>query len=117
MFGIQMNATLHPEASAMVGRSMIFGIGVLFVILGNFMGKVRQNWFIGLRTPWTLADPEVWQKSQRVGGWAFVLGGLAVITETFFLGDNPWIFFGIILVIAVFPIVYSYVIYKRKITS
>jgi len=114
VFGIQMLATLHPAESAMVGRYIILGVGALFIIIGNYMGKIRQNYFVGLRTPWSLADPVVWQKSQRFGGWAFVFGGLAIIGQSVFLGDNPWLFFGIILAMALLPIVYSYLIFKRK---
>ncbi len=51
-------------------------IGLLFIILGNYMGKLRTNFFVGIRTPWTLSNPEVWQKTHRRGAWVFVLMGL-----------------------------------------
>jgi len=63
---------LHND---IVGPGVTAGIGILFIILGTSWANSRQNWFVGLRHPWTLEDPEVWQKSQRLAGWMFVLGG------------------------------------------
>src|SRR5262249_43685722 len=57
-------------------------VGVLLVVLGNFLGKVTRNFFVGIRTPWTLASEEVWFKTHRLGGKLFVFAGLA----TFALG-------------------------------
>jgi uncharacterized membrane protein len=54
------------------------GVGSLFVVLGNFMGKLRPNWFVGIRTPWTLTSKESWGKTHRLGGWLFIAGGLAM---------------------------------------
>ena len=45
-------------------------IGLMFIVLGNYMGKVRKNFFIGIRTPWTLASDEVWNRTHRLGGCA-----------------------------------------------
>jgi uncharacterized membrane protein len=53
-------------------------IGGIFVVIGNFLGKVRRNFFVGIRTPWTLASDEVWVRTHRLGGWLFVLAGIAV---------------------------------------
>lgn len=114
MYGITLAAALDPSQSALVGREVVFGIGVLFVIIGNYMGKVRQNFFVGLRTPWTLADPETWNRSQRFGGWAFVLGGLAIIVESILWWRPEWVFFGIVLLIVIVPVVYSYVMFQRN---
>jgi uncharacterized membrane protein len=106
--------TFFPAHNALVGQAITAGVGLLFIILGNVMGKVRQNWFVGLKTPWTLDDPDVWQKSQRVAGWAFVIAGLAIIVNTLFLRTNPYVFFGAVLLVVLGPIVYSYVIYRNK---
>ncbi len=55
-------------------------VGLLFMVLGNYMGKIRPNWLVGIRTPWTLSDPTVWMKTHRVGGWLFVgIGFISVI--------------------------------------
>ncbi len=55
------------------------GVGGLFVVLGNLMGKIRPNWFVGIRTPWTLSSKEAWCKTHRLGGWVFVLVGLGMM--------------------------------------
>jgi uncharacterized membrane protein len=113
IFCITMLATLDPAQSPLVGRYVVFGVGALFVVIGNYMGKIRQNWFVGLRTPWTLSDPETWNRSQRFGGWTFVLGGLAVMGEAFFWFHPGWVFFSILLLITLLPIAYSFLIFPR----
>lgn len=52
------------------------GVGLLFVVLGNFLPKFKKNWFVGIRTPWTLSDERVWTKTHRVAGRLFIVGGL-----------------------------------------
>ena len=62
-----------------VARAIGLMVGVLFLIIGNIMGKVKTNWFMGFRTPWALSDPDVWNKTQRLGGWTFFLSGLSAV--------------------------------------
>ena len=62
-----------------VGRAILLMVGVLFLIVGNLMGKVKTNWFLGFRTPWALSDPDVWNRTQRMGGWTFFLSGLSAV--------------------------------------
>jgi uncharacterized membrane protein len=54
-------------------------VGGLLVVMGSLMGKIRPNWFVGIRTPWTLSSKTAWVKTHRVGGWAFIAMGLATI--------------------------------------
>ncbi|NNF51041.1 MAG: SdpI family protein [Gammaproteobacteria bacterium] len=96
------------------GKIILPGVGVLFIIIGNYMGKLRKNFFIGIRTPWTLASDEVWAKTHRLGGWCFVFAGLVLLIA----GLIGWPPMEIVLVVAVgigalLPIVYSFVIYKQ----
>ncbi|MEM7799788.1 MAG: SdpI family protein, partial [Chloroflexota bacterium] len=58
------------------------GVGILFMVIGNFMGKVRRNYMFGIRTPWTLASSRSWDKTHRVGGWLFMLLGLVIIISS-----------------------------------
>lgn len=60
------------------GRWIPVGVGALFVVLGNVMGKVRPNYFVGIRTPWTLASARSWEKTHRLGGRLFVVAGIAL---------------------------------------
>ena len=64
-----------------VARAIGLMVGVLFLIIGNIMGKVKTNWFMGFRTPWALSDPDVWNKTQRLGGWTFYLSGLSAVIQ------------------------------------
>lgn len=54
-------------------------VGGLLVVVGSLMGKIRPNWFVGIRTPWTLSSQTAWSKTHRVGGWVFVGMGLVVM--------------------------------------
>lgn len=62
-----------------IGTIVPLGVGILFLIIGNYLPKVKKNWFVGIRTPWTLASEEVWNKTHRVGGKIFMLAGLVMI--------------------------------------
>lgn len=87
-------------------------VGALFTVLGNYMGKLQRNFFIGIRTPWTIASEATWERTHRLGGKLFVLGGLMVLVGTLF--GLPLPFSLTVLVVAgVYPALYSYVIYRR----
>lgn len=115
-YGVQLFVTLVPEKQSMLPRLMFIGLALLFIALGNSIGKVRQNFFVGLKTPWTLSDPEVWQKSQRVTGWSFVIGGLIFLVLSI-LGAIPYlgtIFIAVTIVMVAFPVFYSYFVFRAK---
>lgn len=65
----------HDETSRIVPGA----VGILFIVLGGAMGKIRPNWFVGMRTPWTLSSKTAWIKTQRVGGWTFTILGAMFI--------------------------------------
>ncbi len=88
-------------------------VGVLFMILGNYLQQARTNFFIGLRTPWTLSNEEVWMKTHRLGGKLFMGGGLLILL-TFFM-PTEWEFYiitGVVAIIVVVPYAYSYFLFK-----
>lgn len=114
VYGVSIYATFYPESGSFMGRAVMFGIGILFIILGNVMGKVRQNYFVGLKTPWTLDDPEVWQKSQRFAGRMFVLAGLAFIVESVVWFAVLPVFGAAIFAAAILPIAYSYLVSRGR---
>ena len=91
---------------------MLFGIGGLFIVIGNFLGKTRKNFFIGIRTPWTLASDEVWIRTHRLGGWMFVLTGAAFLVLAPF-GVTETVLVGGAIVVALVPTLYSLWLYKR----
>lgn len=101
--------------SVKIDRLMPLGVGLLFVFLGNYLTRVEPNWFIGVRTPWTLSSDTVWRKTHRTAGWLMVLGGLVLASGAFLPGAMLLpLFIVTIVVVAVIPIVQSYVLWKRE---
>src|SRR5262249_30159862 len=99
-------------ASIPVHRFILAAVGLLLVVLGNYMGKVTKNFFVGIRTPWTLASDEVWLRTPRVGGKLFVAAGLLLIVGALAgLGLVPGIV--AIAIASLVPVIYSYVLYRR----
>lgn len=88
------------------------GVGLLFVALGNYFTKVRKNFFIGIRTPWTLASDEVWARTHRLGGRIFMLTGLLMVGSAF-VGGLGLAMVGIVFGLVLIPVVYSYILYRR----
>lgn len=89
-------------------------IGLLFIVIGNYMPRIRPSYLMGLRTPWTLADDHVWTKTHRTGGLLFVISGILFIVTAFL----PTIvkipaFIIIILMIVLIPFIQSYLLFKK----
>lgn len=95
-----------------VDRVVLISIAVLLLIIGNFMGKLTRNFFVGIRTPWTLASDEVWFRTHRFGGWLTVIAALILFAGAF-LGGGPSLILVVMIALAVVLTVYSYVIYRR----
>ncbi|HEY3798213.1 MAG TPA: SdpI family protein [Caulobacteraceae bacterium] len=83
-------------------RWLFVSIGVLFAVVGNLLGKVRRNRLIGIRTPWTLRDPRVWDKTHRFTGRLMVLGGLLLAVVSV-LEPNHAVLIGVLVVSAAVP--------------
>jgi uncharacterized membrane protein len=90
------------------------GLGLLFIILGNYMPKVKTNYFIGIRTPWTLANETVWARTHRFGGKVFFIGGIIMIASAFAPSSiRTVLLIASIVCIAIVPMVYSYAVYRK----
>ena len=87
-------------------------MGALFVVVGNYMPKCKQNFTIGIKLPWTLHDEENWYKTHRFAGILWVAGGV-LIMATSFLG-SIWPSLIVTLAMAFAPMVYSYCLYRKK---
>ncbi len=94
-----------------VGFVCLLLIGVLLVVMGNVMPKLKQNYTFGIKVPWALDDEENWNKSNRLAGWCMVIAGIVTILTSFL--QSPWIFFPILVLAVVTPTVYSYIYYKK----
>ncbi len=91
-------------------------VGALFVIIGNYMGKVRSNFFFGIRTPWTLSSEVAWNKTHRLGGRLMVLLGLAMIAGTIVFSNPAWVYYIVVggsLGLVAFTYAYSYWVWKN----
>ncbi|RPK08370.1 SdpI family protein [Priestia endophytica] len=92
-------------------------VGILFIILGNYMQTVKPNFFIGIRTAWTLSNEQVWRKTHRLGSKLFILGGILFFVTPFVPEQLLFpLIISIILAVVLIPTLYSYVQY-RKITK
>lgn len=112
MTGITILVFLQASGRNVQMNEMIFGaIGLLFIVLGNYLGKVRKNFFIGIRTPWTLASDEVWNRTHRMGGWIFVLIGFFMFLNAFVQLPEKMLIWSIVI-LALIPVVYSFIIYR-----
>jgi uncharacterized membrane protein len=94
-----------------VGRAISGGLCLLFALLGNLMGKVRRNFYVGIRTPWAIANERVWNATHRFAAKVFVAAGLLGLVLTWF-GLDGWPVFTVLMVAAFVPVVYSLVFYK-----
>lgn len=86
--------------------------GGLFILIGNYLSKFPRNFFVGIRTPWTLASEEVWNRTHRLGGWVFIVAGLLLAIAAFF-PNAMGVFIAVIIVVALVPVVYSLWLYRR----
>jgi len=94
-----------------VGRALVGGIFVFFALMGNVMGKVRKNFYIGIRVPWTLASDRVWNDTHRLAAWLMVAGGVVGLIVV--LSGLPLpLAFGALAISIIVPIAYSFFHYK-----
>ncbi len=95
-----------------IGMICCLLIGILFVVLGNYLPKAKQNFTFGYKIPWTLYSEDNWNKTHRLAGWLMVACGFVFIVNAFVL--SKWVFF-VCLVAIVVPIIYSFILYKKGI--
>jgi uncharacterized membrane protein len=107
-------AAVHP--GAMSGRGIIVLVGLFFAFMGNYLTTVQPNYFVGIRTPWTLENPAVWARTHRVGGILFcitglLMAGLALVLPVAWLSTT---LLALVLSTAAFCYAYSYVIFRQQ---
>ena len=101
-----------------IGMAVRILLGILFVIIGNYMPKCRQNHTIGIKVPWTLHDEENWNKTHRFAGRFWVFGGLLLLATIFVPLDNfVYVLLPLILLMAFAPMIYSYVYYRKQLKA
>ncbi|KKI93148.1 membrane protein [Bacillus sp. SA1-12] len=97
-----------------ISFAILIAIGFLYIILGNYMPRIKHNYFAGIRTPWTLANEKTWTKTHQLGGKVFVLGGICMIFISFLPGLYKFISLMVILVTSLLILtISSYIFYNR----
>ncbi|MDR3601447.1 MAG: SdpI family protein [Desulfosporosinus sp.] len=117
IFSLGMEVMTLLNASGVSVNVPIFSqimVSLLFILIGNVIGRFKYTYFVGIRTPWTLANEEVWRKTHRLAAPIWVLGGIINILLAF-TGTNLYGigFIVIVVVIVIVPIVYSYFAYRK----
>ncbi len=94
---------------------ILISIGLLFMLLGNYFKTIKPNYFLGIRTPWTLESEEVWKQTHHLGGKLWFYGGLIMTLAIAALPPQwgTYVFIAIITIIVLIPIIYSYYIFKE----
>lgn len=89
-------------------------LGLIFVMMGNYMPKLKVNHTVGIRLPWTLQSEDNWHKTHRLAGKLWVLGGLILLLDAGLQFAVPYVMEGVILAIVLIPILYSYKISRKN---
>ncbi len=93
---------------------LVPAFGVLFYYVGILTENARRNWFIGIRTPWTLSSEKVWEKTHRVGGKLFKIAGIIALIGVFFQSYALLFVLAPVIFVAVYTVVYSFVEYQKE---
>lgn len=112
--GIIYAAAFNREFSPYLVITLL--MGVMFVVIGKYLPKCKQNYTIGIRIKWTLKNEENWNATHRFGGKIWVLGGILIIILSFLPEIIiPWMIFSSILLLAIIPILYSYFYHRKQV--
>ena len=119
--GVLIMVTYASASAELVSTRLLFMVlGLSLLLLGNFLKTVKPNFFIGIRTPWTLLNDQVWEQTHRFGGYLWFGGGLLLIFLNL-IALNPfltWVSSLVVLsVMVVIPIIYSFILYRKTKTG
>jgi uncharacterized membrane protein len=97
-------------------RLVIFSIGLMLIVTGNFLSKTRSNFFIGIRTPWTLSSDVIWRRTHRLGSRLFMLSGAIMLVSSWIIAQNYFIYLvlGVVLPAALIPVFYSWWLWRQS---
>lgn len=113
---ITISESLYP-GKIEVSKAVTFLVGILFICIGNVLPKIKDNFFVGIKTPWTISNPIIWNKTHRLGGFIFVICGLLISVFSLIIKNNN-LLFGFIFVALMFtvfvPTVMSYIWFKKQ---
>lgn len=93
-------------------------VGIVFVLVGNYLPKSRQNYVMGIKLPWTLNDTENWNKTNRLAGYLYIIGGIGLGLSSWFMPFSGvaqvWVMVTVVVAVMAVPFIYSYILYKQK---
>jgi len=95
-------------------QALVPALGLLFIYMGLLVSKAKRNWFIGIRTPWTLSSEKVWDKTHSLGGKMFAASGIIALFGMLFLDYAIWLVLVPVLFSAIYAMVYSYFEYRKE---
>lgn len=95
-----------------ISKYIMFGCGILFMVIGNYLPKCKQNYTMGIKLPWTLDDEENWNRTHRFAGFLWVVGGVFIAINAFL--EWEWLFLVIVFAMVLVPMVYSFLYFKRN---
>ena len=107
---MMLQTALHPGVT--MDRAVIAGLCLFLAVVGLYLPQVKRNFWMGVRTPWTLASEAVWTATHRLAAWTMGLGGLLGALLVL-VGVPPMLAFGLIMVGALYPVFYSLWLYKK----
>lgn len=96
-----------------IGMIVNLFVGIVFIIMGNYLHKVKQNYTIGIKIPWTLDSKENWNRTNRLAAWLLVLAGMAFLVNSFF--QKVLFMAGVVAVTVCLPMIYSFILSKKGI--
>lgn len=110
---IMQSVTMIYAVGKNINISMFVSIliGIMIMVLGNYLPKCKQNYTVGVKTPWTLNNEEVWNKTHKMSGYLWVIGG-GIITISSFI-QIKYITLFVFVIIGFVPIIYSYVLFRK----
>jgi len=97
-----------------MGSALLPALGLFIFFMGFLLEKTKRNWFIGIRTPWTLSSDKVWEETHRLGATLFKISGLLAILGAFLPEIAFWLMFIPLIGSSLFLVVYSYLLYARR---
>jgi len=92
-------------------------IGILFIYIGFLLGHAEQNWFVGIRTPWTLSSKTVWKKTHELGGKLFIIAGVISCAGIFAGTYALWFILVPVLAVAVYTVAYSFIEFQKELKN
>jgi uncharacterized membrane protein len=117
LFFVNLGSMLGMEALSGNRNPILLGILLLFLVLGNYMPAIPPNYFMGVRTPWTLEDPDIWRRTHRLTGRIWVVCSLVLVVVWALLpspGFSRAMFFVVIILMVLVPVGYSLVLYFQR---